>query len=122
MKDRIARRSLLVGISALLLSGCFGRGGAVPTSQLSDAAAAIACTRAHWGEPWDKLVLDCWKEDAQAAADAVADIALLFQTQATAQGGGQAAADLYGAFPYAQEGSVRAAIERKKSVPKAARP
>jgi hypothetical protein len=91
-----------------------------PTSQIQDAVAAIACTRAHWGEPWDKLVLDCWKADTQAAADAIADLALLFQTEATALGGGQAGADLRAAFAYGDIESVRAAIEKKKSVPKAA--
>lgn len=120
---RVGRRSALGALLALLTCGCFAKGEVpTPAQQTADAAAAIACTRAHWGEPWDKLVADCWKQDAQAAADAIADVELLFETQSTAAGGGAAGASTLAANPYGKVAALTAAIARHRSAPKAVTP
>lgn len=85
-------------------------------SQVADVTNAIECNLTHWGEPWQQLVADCFKDDEQAAADAVADLQLLLEKQSAADAGAGGVAAIQARFPYGNEPKVVAALAKKRAM------
>jgi hypothetical protein len=107
-----------VTLAAVVLIACFKQ-APTPGQQVQDFNAGLQCNIAHWGEPFPQLVADCWQGDVTAAVDGIADIEVLFETQAAqsdagVDAGATAVALVQTSFPYKDNLQVMTRLSAKR--------